>query len=86
MQANREAPTIRFVSARDEVPRIESTAAIVAQFQADPGNEMESEVAALLEAAGAANSAAVEQAEQALVAKVRMNLQLSVCLALVVDM
>lgn len=34
---------------------------------------MESEVAALLEAAGAANSAAVEQAEQALVAKVSLH-------------
>ncbi|MEW5305610.1 MAG: hypothetical protein WDW36_008141 [Sanguina aurantia] len=69
VKANREAPTIRFTAARDEVSRLETTAAIVSQFQADPGNEMESEVAALLEAAGAANSAAVEQAERALVAK-----------------
>ena len=67
-QANREAPTLLFTSARGEVPRINTTAAIVAKHVAEPG--LEEEVAALLEAAGAASAKAVQEAEDALSIKV----------------
>ena len=54
VKANREAPTIVFTSAKGDVSRVSSTMAIVANHV--PQTELESEVAALLEAAGAASS------------------------------
>ncbi|KAL6752320.1 small-subunit processome [Haematococcus lacustris] len=64
VKANREAPTLRFTAARDEVPHVNTTAALVAQHV--PEGDMEAEVAALLQAAGAATTKAVAEAEQAL--------------------
>ncbi|EFJ43959.1 hypothetical protein VOLCADRAFT_121361 [Volvox carteri f. nagariensis] len=54
VKANREAPTLRLVSGRGEVPRVTTTAALVA---------------ALLEAAGVANTKAIEEAEEKLALK-----------------
>ncbi|GBF90520.1 hypothetical protein Rsub_03516 [Raphidocelis subcapitata] len=65
VKANREAPTLRFTSARHEVPdRGASTAALLEGFR--PEGDMEAEVAALLEKAGAAGAAAMAEAERAL--------------------
>jgi U3 small nucleolar RNA-associated protein 14 len=54
VKANREAPTVVFTTAKGDVARVNSTRAIVANHT--PQSEMEAEVAALLEAAGAASS------------------------------
>ncbi|PNW76852.1 hypothetical protein CHLRE_11g478966v5 [Chlamydomonas reinhardtii] len=67
--ANREAPTLRLVAGRDEVPRVNTTAALVAQHTPSADNALEAEVAALLEAAGAANAEALEEAEEKLALK-----------------
>ncbi|KAG2441194.1 hypothetical protein HYH02_010038 [Chlamydomonas schloesseri] len=69
VKANREAPTLRLVAGRDEVPRVNTTAALVAQHTPSADNALEAEVAALLEAAGAAHSEALEEAEEKLALK-----------------
>jgi hypothetical protein len=75
LQANREAPTLRFTSAASEVPRVAgSTAALVAAHT--PDNDMEEEVAALLAAAGASSAAAMAEAEEQLAVKVGAEWQL----------
>lgn len=68
MKANREAPTLRFTADKAAVPRTTTTAAIAAKHQ--PENDMENEVAALLQAAGAHSAKAVAEAEEALSMKV----------------
>lgn len=68
MQANREAPTLRFTAATGEAGRASTTAALTAQFT--PASTMEEEVAALLAGAGAHSGSAVEEAEEALAMKV----------------
>ncbi|PNH08472.1 U3 small nucleolar RNA-associated protein 14 [Tetrabaena socialis] len=67
--ANREAPTLRLVSGREEVARVTTTAAIVAQHTPDPDNALEAEVAALLAEAGAGSAEAIEEAEEKLALK-----------------
>mmetsp|Transcript_37964 Transcript_37964/g.96008 ORF Transcript_37964/g.96008 Transcript_37964/m.96008 type:complete len:1095 (-) Transcript_37964:202-3486(-) len=67
VKANREAPSLAFTAARDEVPRVNTTAALVAGHTPEEG--MEAEVAALLQAAGAASAHAVAATEEALGAK-----------------
>lgn len=72
-QVNREAPTLRFTSARHEVSAAAaSTAALVDGFTPDRSDPdgLEAQVAALLGAAGSAAAAAMEEAEQALAEKV----------------
>ncbi|KAG2423906.1 hypothetical protein HXX76_014959 [Chlamydomonas incerta] len=69
VKANREAPTLRLVAGRDEVPRVTTTAALVAQHTPSADNALEAEVAALLQAAGAANAEALEEAEEKLALK-----------------
>ncbi|KAI3427018.1 hypothetical protein D9Q98_006960 [Chlorella vulgaris] len=64
VKANREAPTLRFTADKAAVPRTTTTAAIAAKHQ--PENDMENEVAALLQAAGAHSAKAVAEAEEAL--------------------
>jgi hypothetical protein len=71
VQANREAPTLVFTSARGEVGRISTTQAIVAQHT--PETALEEEVAALLEKAGAASAKAVQEAEEKLALKVNLS-------------
>ena len=69
LQANREAPTLRFTSSARLLPDAAgSTAALVEGHI--PEGDMEAEVAALLEEAGAASAAAMAEAEQQLTAKV----------------
>jgi len=68
MQANREAPSLRFVKP-DSEPRASTTASLTATFA--PATTMEAEVAAMLAAAGAGSGKAVEEAEDALTEKVR---------------
>mmetsp|Transcript_5357 Transcript_5357/g.11731 ORF Transcript_5357/g.11731 Transcript_5357/m.11731 type:complete len:1130 (-) Transcript_5357:373-3762(-) len=67
VKANREAPTLVFTSATGEVPRVTTTAAIAAKHT--PETDLEREVAALLEAAGAASAKAVQEAEDQLALK-----------------
>ncbi|KXZ48222.1 hypothetical protein GPECTOR_29g127 [Gonium pectorale] len=69
VKANREAPTLRLVAGRDEVPRINTTAALVAQHTPSADNALEAEVAALLNEAGAGSAEAIEEAEEALALK-----------------
>ncbi len=69
MQANREAPTLRFTSGADQVPKTSTTAAIVDKHT--PATQMEEEVAALLKQAGANSAKAIAEAEEALSLKVR---------------
>eukprot|EP00775_Hariotina_reticulata_P004466 gene4466-4722_t len=70
VKSNREAPTIRFTSARHEVPAAASTvAALVDGFTPRESDPLEAQVAALLGAAGSATTAAMEEAEEALAAK-----------------
>ncbi|GFR45758.1 hypothetical protein Agub_g7173 [Astrephomene gubernaculifera] len=69
VKANREAPTLRLVSGREDVPRVTTTAALVAQHTPSADNALEAEVAALLEQAGAANTEAIEEAEEQLALK-----------------
>ena len=62
VKANREAATLSFPAPRDAAPRAaDTTAALVAAFT--PEKELERQVAALLDAGGAASAAAVRQAE-----------------------
>lgn len=67
VKANREAPTLRFTADKAAVPRTTTTAAIAAKHR--PETDMEAEVAALLEAAGAHSAKAVAEAEEALAMK-----------------
>lgn len=69
LQANREAPTLQFTSNEAEIERTTTTAALVNKFE--PENEMEAEVAALLQKAGAATASALQEAEDALALKAR---------------
>ncbi|GLC47246.1 hypothetical protein PLESTF_000895000 [Pleodorina starrii] len=69
VKANREAPTLRLVSGRNEVSRVSTTAALVAQHVPSADNALEAEVAALLEAAGADSTKAIEEAEEQLALK-----------------
>jgi hypothetical protein len=72
-QANREAPTVRFTSARNEVAdAAASTAALVDGFTPnieDPDG-LEAQVAALLGAAGSLSAHAMAEADEALAPKV----------------
>lgn len=75
LQANREAPTLRFTAARGEVANAAASAAsLVDGFSPDAADAegLEAQVAALLGAAGGAGAAAMEEAEQALAEKVRL--------------
>ena len=65
-QANREAPSLRFVKA-DSEQRARTTASLTATFA--PATGMEAEVAAMLAAAAASSGKAVEEAEDALTEK-----------------
>lgn len=67
VKSHREAPTLRLTADKDAVPRMNSIAAISSKH--DPETKMESEVAALLEAAGASSAAAVTESEDALAMK-----------------
>ncbi|GLI69141.1 hypothetical protein VaNZ11_013698 [Volvox africanus] len=69
VKANREVPTLRLVSGREQVPRVTNTAALVAQHTASADNALEAEVAALLQAAGVANTEAIEEAEEKMALK-----------------
>lgn len=68
VRANREAPTLVFTAASNEVPRTTTTAALMDKFKPEGG--MEAEVAALLKEAGITSDKAVEEAEEALALKV----------------
>ena len=68
MRVNREAPTLVFTPAQNDVPRKSSTAALAENFQ--PKGGMEADVAALLKAAGFQSEKALEDAEEALALKV----------------
>lgn len=73
LQANREAPTIRFMSARNEVSEAAaSTAALVDGFtpNTDDPDGLEAQVAALLGAAGSLSAHAMAEADEALAPKV----------------
>jgi uncharacterized protein YqeY len=76
VQANREAPTLRFTAARHEVAETVASAAAIAEGftpnMEDPEG-LEAQVAALLGAAGAAGVAAMEEADAALAERVRMR-------------
>ena len=67
-KANREAPTLRFTADREAVPRATTTAGLAARHVAE--TDMEAEVAALLERAGAHSAGAVVEGEEALALKV----------------
>ncbi|PRW50835.1 U3 small nucleolar RNA-associated 14-like protein A [Chlorella sorokiniana] len=67
VKANREAPTIRFTADKSAVPRVTTTAALAAKHR--PETDMEAEVAALLQKAGAHSAKAVAEAEEALAMK-----------------
>jgi uncharacterized protein YqeY len=73
LQANREAPTLRFTAARHEVASAAaSSASLVDGFAPDAADPegLEAQVAALLGAAGGAGAAAMAEAEEALAEKV----------------
>ena len=72
MKVHREAPTTVYVPGRGEVARVSSTAALAVQHA--PTTTMETEVAALLAAAGATSEAAVQEAENTLAVKVEFAL------------
>jgi U3 small nucleolar RNA-associated protein 14 len=68
VKSNREAPTLKFEGPREGLPKVAvSTTALAASFK--PENDLEAEVAAMLEAAGAHDGRAVEEAEEALALK-----------------
>lgn len=69
VKANREAPTLKFATGREEVQRTSTTAALTAKFA--PARDFEREIASMLEAAGAHNEQAVQEAEEALALKVK---------------
>eukprot|EP00879_Flechtneria_rotunda_P019030 GHRR01019979.1.p1 GENE.GHRR01019979.1~~GHRR01019979.1.p1 ORF type:complete len:341 (+),score=185.00 GHRR01019979.1:544-1566(+) len=72
VKANREAPTLRFTSARPEVSAgAGSVSALVEGFAPDTSDPdgLEAQVAALLGAAGSVGAAAMAEAEEALTAK-----------------
>ncbi|GIL67778.1 hypothetical protein Vafri_21053, partial [Volvox africanus] len=69
VKANREVPTLRLVSGRSHVHQVTNTAALVAQHTPSADNALEAEVAALLQAAGVANSEAIEEAEEKMALK-----------------
>ena len=68
VKANREAPTLKFATGNQDVPRTTTTSALTAKFA--PSQDYEKEIAAMLEAAGAHNEQAVQEAEEALALKV----------------
>ncbi len=68
VKANREAPTLKFASGNEDVPRTSTTSALTAKFA--PSQDYEKEIAAMLEAAGAHNEKAVQESEEALALKV----------------
>ena len=68
VKANREAPTLKFATGNEDVPRTSTTGALIAKFQ--PSRGFEKEIAAMLAAAGADNEQAVQEAEEALALKV----------------
>lgn len=68
VKANREAPTLKFASGNEDVPRTSTTGALIAKFE--PARDFEKEIAAMLEAAGAHNEQAVQEAEEVLALKV----------------
>jgi hypothetical protein len=68
VKANREAPTLKFATGREDVPRTTTTAALTAKFA--PSREFEKQIAELLQAGGAHNEQAVQEAEEALALKV----------------
>ncbi|BDA46715.1 probable U3 small nucleolar RNA-associated protein 14 homolog A [Coccomyxa sp. Obi] len=67
VKANREAPTLKFATGREDVQRTSTTAALTAKFA--PARDFEREIASMLEAAGAHNEQAVQEAEEALALK-----------------
>lgn len=67
VKSHREAPTLRLTADKDAVPRMNSIAAISSKHT--PETKMETEVAALLEAAGASSAAAITESEDALAMK-----------------
>ena len=67
VKANREAPTLKFASGNEDVPRTSTTSALTAKFA--PAQDYEKEIAAMLEAAGAHNEQAVQESEEALALK-----------------
>ncbi|KAG2495048.1 hypothetical protein HYH03_006979 [Edaphochlamys debaryana] len=69
VKANREAPTLRLVSDAANLPRVTTTAAIVAQHVPSADIQLEADVAELLEAAGAAGDGALQEAEEKLALK-----------------
>ena len=72
VKANREAPTLKFASGNEYVPRTSTTGALTAKFE--PARDFEKEIAAMLEAAGAHNEQAVQEAEEVLALKVGIAL------------
>jgi len=68
VKANREAVTLRFAAGNEDVPKTTTTSALTAKFA--PSQDYEKEIAAMLEAAGAHNEQAVQEAEEALALKV----------------
>lgn len=68
VKANREAATLKFATGCEDVQRTSTTAALTAKFA--PARDFEREIAGMLEAAGAHNEAAVQEAEEALALKV----------------
>lgn len=68
VKANREAPTLKFASGNEDVPRTSTISALTAKFA--PSQDYEKEIAAMLEAAGAHNEQAVQESEEALASKV----------------
>lgn len=68
VKANREAPTLRFATGNEDVPRTSTTGALIAKFT--PTQDFEKDIASMLEAAGAHNEQAVQEAEEALALKV----------------
>jgi len=65
VKAHREAPTLVFTSDKSGVPKVASTTAALAANH-KPETDMEAEIAAILEAAGAGTAQAVTEAEEAL--------------------
>lgn len=72
VKANREAPTLKFATGREDVPRTTTTAALTAKFA--PSGDFERQIAEMLQAAGAHNEEAVQEAEEALALKVRASI------------
>ncbi len=72
VKANREAPTVKFASGNEDVPRTSTIGALTAKFE--PACDFEREIAAILEAAGAHNEQAVQDVEEVLALQVGVAL------------